>query len=51
VVVVQGEGELLEGVLALHPGGGLADVLDGGQEQPDQQADDGDHDEEFNQSR
>src|SRR5205823_2535287 len=40
VVVVAGEGELLEVVGALHACGGLADLLDGGQEQADQDGDD-----------
>jgi hypothetical protein len=43
VVGVEGEPELLEVVLALGPGGGLADLLDGRQEQPDQDGNDGDH--------
>jgi len=37
---VDGQAELLEVVLALRPLGGLADLLDGGQEQADQHRDD-----------
>src|SRR5262249_53793202 len=43
VVGVQGEAELLEVILALQAGGGLADLLDGGHEQPDQDGNNGDH--------
>ena len=32
VVVVERQADLLEVVLAAHPGGGLADLLDGGQQ-------------------
>ena len=46
---VQGEAHLLEVVLALHAGGGFADLLHGGQKQPDQDRDDGDDDEQFDQ--
>ena len=48
-VVVQGEADLLQVVLALHAGGGLADLLDGGQQQADQDGDDGDHDQQFDE--
>ena len=41
VELVQAEGELADGVLALQPGGGFADTLDGGQQEADQDADDG----------
>ena len=37
------QAELLHVVLTLHAGGGLADLLDGGQQQADQDGDDGDH--------
>src|SRR5262249_53153432 len=47
--VVGGQGDLLEVVLALHAGGGLADLLDGGQQQTNQDGDDRDHDEQFDQ--
>src|SRR5262249_60104243 len=43
VVAVQAEADLLEVVLAAGAGGGLAHLLDGGQEQADQHRDDGDH--------
>jgi hypothetical protein len=46
---VHGEANLLEVVFALGPGGGLADLLDGGQEQTDQDGDDGDDDEQLDQ--
>ena len=49
VVVVDGQADLLEVVLALQPGRGLADLLDGGEQQPDQDRDDGDHDEQLDQ--
>ena len=49
VVVVQGQPDLLQVVLALHPGGGLADLLDGGQQQADQDRDDRDHDQQLDQ--
>ena len=41
--------DLLEVVLALRAGGGLADLLDGGQQQADQDRDDGDHHQQFDQ--
>jgi hypothetical protein len=40
---VGGQADLFQVVLAAHPGGRLADLLDGGQEQADQDGDDGDH--------
>jgi hypothetical protein len=49
VVVVGGQAELLEVVGALDAGGGLADLLDGGQQQADQDGDDGDDDEQFDE--
>ncbi|MAT72332.1 MAG: hypothetical protein CMJ58_22745 [Planctomycetaceae bacterium] len=42
-------GELLHVVDALHAAGGLARRLDGWQQQRDQQAHDGDHDQQLNQ--
>ena len=49
VVGVQGDPDLLQVVLALRPGRGVPHLLDGGQEQPDQDGDDRDHDEKFDQ--
>jgi hypothetical protein len=49
VVVVQGEGTLLHVVRALHPVGGLPDLLDRRQEQADEDSDDGDDDQQFDQ--
>src|SRR5262249_26650869 len=43
VVGVHGQAELLEVVLALQAGGGLAHLLDGGHEQADQDGNNGDH--------
>src|SRR5207244_13345708 len=49
VEVGQGQADLLEVVLALRAGGCLANLLDGRQEQADQDRDDGDHDEQLDQ--
>ena len=49
VVVVQGQADLLEVVGALDAGGGLADLLHGGQQQADQDGDDGDDDQQLDQ--
>src|SRR5205814_414608 len=49
VVVVQGQADLLQVVLALGPHGGVADLLDGRQEQADQDGDDRDDDEQLDQ--
>ena len=49
VVVVDGQADLLQVVRALGPGGGLPDLLDGGQEQADQDGDDGDHHQQLDQ--
>jgi len=49
VVVLKGEADLLEVVGALHSGGGFTHLLDGGEQQADQDGDDGDHDEQFDQ--
>jgi hypothetical protein len=46
---VQGQAELLEVVLALGAGGGLAHLLHGGQEQADQHREDGDHHQQLDQ--
>src|SRR5207248_1212311 len=51
LVVVDGEGDLLEVVEALGPGRGGADLLDRGQQQPDKDGDDGDDDEQFDQRK
>jgi hypothetical protein len=40
---VDGDPDLLEVVLVGDPAGGGADLLDGGEQQPDQGRDDGDH--------
>jgi len=48
-VVVAGQGELLEIVLATQAVGRPARLLDGGQQQPDQDGDNGDVHEQFNQ--
>jgi len=40
VVVVQRQADLFEVVGAAHAGGGLADLLDGGEEEADQDGDD-----------
>src|SRR5581483_6252773 len=49
VVVVGGQADLLEIVRAAHSGGGLADLLDGGQQQADQDRDDRDHHQQLDQ--
>src|SRR5262249_37832152 len=49
VVVVQGQADLLEVVRTLHACGGLADLLHGRQQQPDEDADDGDDDQKLDQ--
>src|SRR5262249_44631962 len=49
VVAVAGDGQLLDVVAALHTGGGLADLLDGRQEQPDQDRDDRNHHQQLDQ--
>jgi hypothetical protein len=40
-----------EVVLTLHPRGGLADLLDGGQEQADQDRNDGDHHQQLDEGK
>src|SRR5262249_42875230 len=49
VVVVDGEGELLEVVGAAYAAGRLAHFLDGGDEQADEDGDDGDHHQQLDQ--
>jgi len=46
---VTGQAELLEVVGALHACGGLSDLLDGGQQQADEDGDDGDHHQQLDQ--
>src|SRR5262245_41481356 len=49
VVVVEGQGDLLQVVRGRHPGGGCTDLLDGGEEQADEHRDDGDDDQQLDQ--
>ena len=49
LVVVGREADLLEVVRAAHTSGRLTDLLDGGQQQTNQDRDDGDHHQEFDQ--
>src|SRR5262249_26194868 len=49
VVVVAGEADLLEVVGALGAGGSGADLLDGGEQQADEDGDDGDHHQNLDQ--
>ena len=49
LVVVEGQADLLEVVLAPGTGRGLAGLLDGGEEQADQDGDDGDHHQQFDE--
>ena len=49
MVVVQGDAELLEVILALRARGGLAHPLHRGHQQPDQYRDDRDDDEQLHQ--
>jgi hypothetical protein len=51
VVVVRGQPKLLEVVAALHTTRGLASGLHGREQQGDQDANDGDHDQEFHQRK
>ena len=51
VVVVQGQSELLDVVLAAHAGRGLAHLLNSRQQQADQDRDDGDHHEQLDQRK
>ena len=50
VIPVGSDADLLQVVLALGPGRRFADLLDGREEQPDEDCDDGDHDEELDES-
>jgi hypothetical protein len=49
VVVVHCQAKLLEIIAATHPPSRFPSGLDGGQQQPHQHADDGDHDKQFHQ--
>jgi hypothetical protein len=49
VVVVRSQSNLLEIVAALNPSGGLSDLLDGWQEQADEDANDGNHHQQLDQ--
>jgi hypothetical protein len=49
VIVVHGDPQLLQIVLAGRPVGGLAHLLDGGDKQPDQDRNDRNHHQQFNQ--
>jgi len=48
---VDGQPDLLQVVLALHAVGRLPDLLDGGQQEADQDGDDGDDDEQLNERK
>jgi hypothetical protein len=49
--IVNAQPDLLQMVLATRPAGRLAGLLDSRQEHADEDADDGDHHEEFNQGK
>lgn len=49
-VVLQPQGNLLEVVLGLHPGGGLADLTDGRQQEAREHREDREHDEQLKQA-
>ena len=49
MVVVERQADLFEVVLALRPGRGLADLLDGRQQQADQDGDDRSHHQQLNE--
>src|SRR5262249_52355972 len=49
VAVVQADRDLVDVVAALDPSRRLADLLDGGQQQPNQDGNDGDDDQQLNQ--
>src|SRR5262249_42618667 len=51
VVGVQGQAQLLHVVLTLGPSGGGADLLDGRQQQADQDGDDGNHHQKLDESK
>jgi hypothetical protein len=48
---VGSEADLLEIIAATHPGRGFADLLHCGEQKPDQDRNDRDHDQEFNQGK
>jgi hypothetical protein len=48
-MIVQGQAELLEPVLAIRPGGGLAHLLDRRDQEGDQDGDDGDDDQKLDE--
>jgi hypothetical protein len=49
MLVVGGDGHLAQVILAFRAASGLSRRLDGGQQQRDKHADDGDHDQQLNQ--
>jgi hypothetical protein len=49
VIAVHGQAELLEVVLARHAVGALADLLDRGQQQANEDGDDGDYHQQLDQ--
>jgi len=51
VVALQAEGDLLHVVLAAAATGRLPNLLDGRQEEPDEDGDDGDHDQQLDQRK
>ena len=51
MVVVKGDADLFEVIFALGASGGFAGLLDGGQEESDEDRDDGDDNEEFDESK
>jgi hypothetical protein len=48
---VQGQADLVEVVAALHASRGLADLLHGWQEQPDEDSDDGNYHQQLDQCK
>jgi hypothetical protein len=48
---MKGDSELLQLVLALHPGRRFADFLDGREQQTDQDGNDGDDDQQFDERK
>jgi hypothetical protein len=51
VIAVQSQADLLQVIAALQAGRRLTDLLDGGHEQCDQDADNGDDNQQFNQRK
>ena len=51
VIVVECESDLTHVILALRPASSLASVLNGRQQQSDQNGDDGDHHQQLNQHK